>query len=178
MTYEILKFLHITGIILIVGSVTTSAFWKVMADRTRDVQIMAHAQYNVVVADFLFTMVGIVLTISGGYGMAYVADVDLLRYDWLGASQLLFLVSGAIWLVVLMPIQVRQLRSARSAASSAHATASFLERYRRSSRTWLVWGIIATVPLVAALYLMVAKPDMPQIAGPFPVSTPLPVVAR
>jgi hypothetical protein len=30
--------------------------------------------------------------------------------------------------------------------------------YRRDRRSWLIWGIIATVPLVAAIYVMVAKP--------------------
>jgi len=32
------------------------------------------------------------------------------------------------------------------------------EAYRRDSRRWLFWGIVATLPLVAAVYVMVAKP--------------------
>ena len=69
-------------------------------------------------------------------------------------GELLFAVSGIVWLAVLVPIQIRQARMARSLAPNAELPSL----YRRDSRRWLVWGIIATVPLVAAIYVMVAKP--------------------
>jgi uncharacterized membrane protein len=30
--------------------------------------------------------------------------------------------------------------------------------YRRDGSRWLLWGILATLPLVAAIWVMVAKP--------------------
>ena len=31
------------------------------------------------------------------------------------------------------------------------------EAYWRYGRLWLIWGVIATLPLIAAVYVMIAK---------------------
>jgi len=59
-----------------------------------------------------------------------------------------------VWLIILVPIQIRQARAARTLAPNT----ALLSQYRRDSRSWLIWGIVATVPLVTAIYVMVAKP--------------------
>jgi len=38
------------------------------------------------------------------------------------------------------------------------ASGEFPGDYWQDARIWLVWGIVATVPLVAAVYVMIAKP--------------------
>ncbi len=63
------------------------------------------------------------------------------------------LVSGTIWLVNLVPIQAKQSRLARE----FRTTNTVPEQYRMLSRRWLVWGILATVPLVVATWLMIVK---------------------
>jgi uncharacterized membrane protein len=77
LTYSAYKILHIVGAVLLIGNVTVAAFWKVMADRTRDARLIAHAQLLVTWADWFFTLNGIVLTIVGGYGAALVTGFDL-----------------------------------------------------------------------------------------------------
>ena len=84
--------------------------------------------------------------------MVFFAQWPLTLY-WLLASQLLFLVAGLIWLFLLVPIQVRQARLARSFAGSDVG-----DEYRKLSRQWLMWGLISTLPLLAATWLMLAKP--------------------
>ncbi len=153
MTYAIYKILHLIGIVLLIGNVTVTAFWKVMADRTRDAKVIAHAQYLVTWADWFFTLGGIVLTIVGGYGAAVVAGFDLFGAPWLVWGQLLFLASGLMWAGILLPAQVRQARLARSFAQGGEIPAA----YWRDAKLWLVWGIIATVPLVAGVVVMVIK---------------------
>ena len=153
--YAVFKTLHIIGVVVLLGNVTITAFWKVLADRTRDARLIAHAQHGVTVADWIFTLAGIVLVLVGGYGAAAVAGLSVTKLPWLLIGELLFAVSGIIWLAVLVPIQIRQARMARSLPPNAELPAL----YRRESRRWLVWGIIATVPLVAAIYVMVAKPS-------------------
>ena len=152
--YAILKTLHIIGVVVLLGNVTITAYWKVLADRTSDARLVAHAQQGVTVADWIFTLAGIVLILVGGYGAAANAGFSLTGPLWLVIGQLLFAVSGLVWLCVLVPIQIRQARVARSLAREAILPS----QYRRDSRRWLVWGIVATVPLVAAIYVMVAKP--------------------
>ena len=152
--YAVFKSLHIIGVVVLLGNVTITAFWKVLADRTSDARLIAHAQHGVTVADWIFTLAGIVLVLVGGYGAAVVAGLSVTTLRWLVIGELLFAGSGLVWLAVLVPIQIRQARMARMLAPDAVLTSL----YRRDSRKWLVWGIIATVPLVAAIYVMVAKP--------------------
>jgi uncharacterized membrane protein len=152
--YEIFKSLHILGLILMAGNVTVTALWKVFADRTNKTQIMAFAQWLVTVTDFSFTLSGGFLMVIGGYGAAYVGNLSLFETPWLVLGQLMLMLAGAVWLGILVPIQIRQARWAQDFAVIGEVTAA----YRQDSRTWLVWGLLSTVPLLAGLYVMVAKP--------------------
>jgi uncharacterized membrane protein len=154
MAYLIFKMLHLLGVIVLIGNVTVSSFWKVFADRSGDQRIIAHAQRLVTTTDWVFTFSGIVLLVGGGFGATHVAGIPPFGPAWLVIPELLFLLSGLIWLFVLVPIQVRQARQARLFSDAAPIPAA----YRRDNRLWLIWGIAATVPLIAALYVMIAKP--------------------
>jgi uncharacterized membrane protein len=154
MTYEFMKFLHVIGAVLLVGNVTITAFWKVFADRTGDAQVVAYAQRLVTLCDWVFTLSGIVMIVIGGYGMAYVQGLNIFGNAWLILGQLFFIVSGLIWLFVLIPLQIRLAKQARVSGLSG----SVAPAYWRDGRLWLIWGIIATIPLVGAIYVMIAKP--------------------
>ncbi len=154
MLYSILKFLHVAGVILLLGNVTITAYWKVFADRTNEPNVVAHAQRSVIVADWLFTLPDIALILAGGYGMVLAGGIDPIGTPWLMWSQILFFVSGLVWLAILVPAQIRQARMARTFAAGTEIPPG----YWRDSRLWLIWGIIATVPLVGAIYLMIAQP--------------------
>ncbi|MCK7472811.1 MAG: DUF2269 domain-containing protein [Rhodopseudomonas palustris] len=73
---------------------TITAYWKVLADRTNDPKIVAHAQRGVNVADWIFTLAGIALVMIGGYGAAWVKGLPLFDSIWLVGGQILFVVSG------------------------------------------------------------------------------------
>jgi uncharacterized membrane protein len=152
--YATFKFLHVLGAIILVGNVTVTAVWKVFADRTHDARVVAFGQRLVTITDWSLTTAGIVLIIVGGYGAALTAGMDLFGARWLVWGQILFAVSGTIWAAILIPAQVRQARAARVFATGGEIS----EGYRRDSRRWLVWGVLATVPLVVAVWLMVWKP--------------------
>ena len=84
--------------------------------------------------------------------MVFLANWPLTLH-WLLASQVLFVIAGLIWLLLLVPIQVRQARLARNFVGNDVG-----DEYRTLSRRWLVWGLISTLPLLAATWLMIAKP--------------------
>lgn len=153
MTYASFKFLHLLGTVLLLGNVTVTSVWKVFADRSRCPITIAFAQRLVTGTDWAFTGSGIALMVIGGYGMTKTAAMPLLGAPWLVWGQLLFVASGAVWLCVLLPLQTAQAKMAREFATGAGVP----EAYWKLSRQWLVWGIVATVPLVAALYVMVSK---------------------
>lgn len=152
--YDLMKFLHITGVVMLMGNITATAIWKFFADRTGDPRIIAFAQKLVTYTDWSLTFWGIVLTMGGGYGALWAAGMGPLDAGWLIWSQVLFVVAGLIWLGLLVPIQIRQARAAKLFADSN----TIPPAYRRDSRRWILWGLVSTVPLVAALWLMVAKP--------------------
>jgi uncharacterized membrane protein len=60
-----------------------------------------------------------------------------------------------IWVAALIPVEVQPARLAREFQDGS-ATA---DRYWRLSGLWAIFGSIATLPLLANLYLMVFKPD-------------------
>jgi len=154
LAYHVFLFVHITGVIVLVGNITVTAVWKVFANRTSDGRIIAFGQRLVTGTDFGLTIPGIALTMIGGYGSALTLGYPLFDDFWLIASQALFFLAGLIWLGILVPIQVRQARLARSFENGGEVTIE----YRKLSRRWITWGLISTVPLVHVLWLMVAKP--------------------
>jgi uncharacterized membrane protein len=154
MAYEIAFFAHITGVVMLMGNITVTAIWKFFADRDGRPQVLAFAQKLVTYTDWSMTVWGVILTMAGGYAMAVLAGWDLLGARWLLWSQINFVVAGLIWLLIIVPIQRDQARLARGFADGGPVP----EAYRALSRRWLAWGLVSTVPLVLATWLMVAKP--------------------
>jgi len=152
MSYDIALFLHVTGVVMLMGNITVTAIWKFYADRDGRPSVLAFAQKLVTYTDWSMTAWGAGLTMIGGYGMVLIGKIPLTQ-NWLLWSQVLFVVSGLLWLLTIVPIQIRQARLAR-----AFSADDVGEEYRALSRRWLFWGLLATVPLVSATWFMVAKP--------------------
>jgi uncharacterized membrane protein len=153
LAYDVLRLLHLVGVVLLVGNVTVTSIWKLYADGTRDPVVIAFSQRLVTITDWFFTFWGILLLILGGYGAAWVAGMDVLRDDWIVWSEIMFAIAGALWLFVLVPVQVAQARMARGFVAGRPIP----EAYFRLGRVWIAVGSVATVPLVAAMWLMLRK---------------------
>ncbi len=151
--YQVFKTLHIVGVVMLIGNVTVTAFWKTVADRTGDAHLVSFSQRLVTYTDWFFTLTGIVLIVVGGFGASWALGLDPFRTPWIVGGELLFLLSGLIWLGLLVPVQVRQAKQAREFGKTGEIPAT----YWRAGRLWLLWGIAATIPLVAAVYVMTAK---------------------
>ena len=134
------------------GNITVTAIWKFFADRDGRPEVLSFAQKLVTYTDWSMTFWGVVLIMGGGYFMAYAAGYPLLE-GWLLWSQANFIAAGLIWLFILVPIQVKQGKLAQ------HFTGKDVgDEYRALSTRWIIWGLISTVPLIAATWLMIAKP--------------------
>ena len=152
MRYDIALFLHVTGVVMLMGNITVTAIWKFYADRDGRPAVLAFAQKLVTYTDWAMTAWGAALTMVGGYGMVVIGKIPLTQ-NWLLWSQVLFVISGLLWLLTIVPIQIRQARLARNFGADDVG-----DDYRALSRRWLFWGLLATVPLVSATWFMVAKP--------------------
>ncbi|MDO8988034.1 MAG: DUF2269 domain-containing protein [Sideroxyarcus sp.] len=154
MSYELLKSIHIFGAILLLGNITVTAWWKGMANRTRNPLIISFAQRQVTLTDYLFTLPGAVLIVASGDFIAYVLMTDSWSIRWLTWGRVLFMASGLIWLFILIPVQIKQARLARDFAADTEIPAA----YWRLNRYWYVCGIVAVLLPVGNLYWMVFKP--------------------
>lgn len=152
MDYLMLKFLHVTGACLFVGNNVVTPFWKVLAERTRNPAVIAYSQRLVTLTDIIFTGGGIGLLLGPGHAMI-AAQPALWEQPWLRWSYALFGLSGLIWLVVLLPVQVKQARLAKAFIDGSAIPAE----YWRLSRWWFVAGTAASVLPLISLLLMVTK---------------------
>jgi uncharacterized membrane protein len=145
--------LHLIGVLLMVGNIITAAFWKIRADLTRNPFVIHHAAKNVMIADYSFTIPGLVLIIISGAEMAGMYGVSLLGLNWLTLSLILFAITGFIWLAILIPLQLRMIRFSADIVKTGAISAE----YRRTSRQWAIYGVAATFLPIVILYLMVMK---------------------
>ncbi|HQN64656.1 MAG TPA: DUF2269 family protein [Methylophilus sp.] len=152
-TYLLLKTIHVLGVVLFLGNIIVTGWWKNMADRTRNPQIIAFAQRQVILTDYIFTGGGIVILTLAAYSNIHIHQIEL-SLKWLMHGQALFLLSGLIWLIVLIPVQIRQSEIVRE-----FATGNMIpEEYWKLCSRWNIWGALATLLPLTNLYWMVFKP--------------------
>jgi len=145
-----LKIIHVLCACLFLGNVIVSGTWAALAERTRDHAIIQFSNRMVLMTDLLFTLGGSLGVVITGYLMADRWGGEAL-HPWIRWSYLLFGLSGLIWLLVLMPIQLKQRKLLRE-------TSTITPQYLRLSRTWQIWGAGATVLPLPILYFMINKP--------------------
>ncbi len=155
MGYQLLKSLHLLGVVLFLGNIIVTALWKALADRSGSPAVNAYAQRLVTVTDVLFTATGAALIAVTGQLMAG-GRTAVLATPWLTWGYALFIASGLLWVFVLIPIQLGQSRVARQFGNAVEVPA----RYWRLSRWWAVVGAVATLLPLVNLYLMVFKPAL------------------
>src|SRR5580704_15730484 len=114
-SYLLLKTIHLVGVVIFLGNIIVTAWWKVMADRTRDPKIIAFAQRQVTLTDWVFTFGGVTLVAIGGYGNAALHGIPL-TLAWLAWGNALFILSGVIWVAILIPVQTKLARIVRTFA--------------------------------------------------------------
>jgi uncharacterized membrane protein len=153
--YLTLKFLHVLGAAVLLGTGAGIAFFMVMAHRTNDAATVAGVARTVVTADFLFTATAVVAQPLTGVLLAWQLGYAL-RESWIVLSILLYLVTGAFWLpVVWMQMRMRDL-----ALACARAGEPLPPAYHRLFRVWFAFGFPAFASVLAIFWLMIAKPAL------------------
>jgi uncharacterized membrane protein len=151
--YFLIKYLHVLGAIVILGTGTGIAFFMLMAHRSRDPAFIAATAAVVVIADALFTLSAVILQPLTG-GVLMVLSGTSLSERWLIASLGLYAVAGLFWIpVIFMQIEMRDLARA---ATAQHAPLP--PRYFALFRLWFVFGIPGFGSVMILLWLMIAKP--------------------
>lgn len=155
MTYFILKFLHVIGAAVLLGTGAGIAFFMLLGHFTGKPAVVAAIARIVVIADFIFTATAVVAQPLTGIALAWHMGWSLWE-GWIALSIALYFVTGAFWLpVVWMQMRMRDL------AAHAAATGEPLPPlYHRLFWWWFAFGFPAFGAVVAIFWLMIAKPSL------------------
>lgn len=154
MDYLVLKFLHVLGATVLLGTGSGIAFFMLVAHRSGDVGFVARTASVVVLADYLFTASAVVAQPVTGYFLAEAAGIPM-SSGWVLASLVLYGIVGLFWLpVVWIQKQMRDLAQGAAAAGTP-----LPPRYHRLFRIWFCFGFPGFGGVLAIIWLMVAKPD-------------------
>ena len=154
MAYLALKYAHVVGAIVLLGTGAGIAFFMLMAHRTADAAHVAMTAQTVVVADAIFTATAVVVQPLTGLLLARKAGYALSE-PWIVGSVALYVLAGVAWLPVVL-IQIRMRDLARLAAADGAALGP---DYHALFRRWFVLGFPGFGAVVAILWLMIAKPS-------------------
>jgi uncharacterized membrane protein len=155
MLYLALKYLHIVGAAVLLGTGIGIAFFMLLAHLEGKPVVIASVARIVVIADLVFTataVTGSLLAVQAGYS---------LREGWIIWSIVLYVFTGAFWLpVVWMQMRMRDL------ATKAAADGTPLpDNYHRIFWHWCVFGVPAFAAVALIFWMMIAKPQIELGSG-------------
>jgi len=153
--YTLLRLIHILSAAILFGTGLGIAFFMWTAHRSRDVAAIAVTMRNVVVADFLFTAVAVVVQPLTGWLLIRAASHDPLS-SWLVASYVLYVVTGLCWL----PVVWLQLRLRDFSRTAVETHGGLPPAYFSHMRLWFRLGWPAFISVLAIYALMVLRPEI------------------
>lgn len=149
----VLRWLHVIGATVLLGTGAGIAFFMVMARRTGRPELIAHVANTVVIADLLFTATAVVVQPITGLLLAHAIGWSLTE-GWIDCALALYVVTGLFWL----PVVAIQVRLRDMARASQAAGALLPPEFQRLYRIWFACGVPAFTAVLAILWLMVARP--------------------
>ncbi|MEZ0279827.1 DUF2269 family protein [Methyloceanibacter sp.] len=151
MAYLILKYLHIIGASVLLGTGAGIAFFMLLAHRTGDSRAIAGVARIVVIADYRLTASTVALQPITGAALVWLVGYSFLE-GWILLSLLLY--AELFWLPVVR-IQTRMRDLAMASVKHASAIAG---RISPSFRRWFAFGFPAFASVLAIFWLMIARP--------------------
>ncbi|PVE56669.1 DUF2269 domain-containing protein [Rhizobium rhizogenes] len=153
---DMLRLAHVIGATVLLGTGAGIALFMVMARRSENPTLIAHVAGTVVIADTIFTATAAILQPITGYLLARLIGWPLTQ-GWIWLSLLLYVFVGLFWLPVVW-IQIRLRDIARA---SADAGSALPPQWFKLYRIWFACGFPAFFAVIAIVWLMLTKPDLP-----------------
>ena len=151
----VLRWLHVIGASVLLGTGAGIAFFMLMAHRTKDPAFIAGVARIVVIADWVFTASAVVVQPITGYLLAHAIGWPMSE-GWLVLSLALYLITGAFWI----PVVWMQARMQKLAAAAAASNEALPPAYHRLFRLWFAFGFPAFAAVLAIVWLMLARPSI------------------
>ena len=153
--YLLVKYLHVLGATVLLGTGAGIAFFMLMAHCTGNAATIGAVARIVVIADFVFTATAVVAQPITGTLLAYSAGYSIWE-GWIALSIALYLITGAFWL----PVVWMQIRMCDLASAAASAGEPLPPAYHKLFWTWFAFGFPAFAAVLAIFWLMIARPEI------------------
>ena len=155
MLYFALKFAHVIGAAVLLGTGAGIAFFMLVAHLRGNPVVIAGVARIVVLADLVFTATAVVVQPVTGVLLMWNVGYSF-QEGWIILSIALYLLTGAFWLpVVWMQMRMRDL-SLAAVRDGRPLPAS----YHRLFWWWFAFGFPAFAAVLATFWLMIAKPPL------------------
>jgi uncharacterized membrane protein len=152
MSYNILIFIHIASAILLLGVGGGSAFYKFMADKSENLEVIVHTNKMVVLADWLFTTPSAILQPLTGILLINTLNLSFWT-PWLLLSIVLYVFAGILWLIAVY----LQIRMKKMALFSQNNHLKLGRDYFSLVTYWIWLGVFSFFSMGGVFYLMVFK---------------------
>jgi len=147
-----LKTIHVLASMLFFGTGLGSVYYKMRADRSGDIRVIAWCQRGIVLADWLFTVPSAIALPVTGLIMAVARDIPLTT-GWVLWGIIGYAVAGLTWLpAAFLQIKMRDL--AEEALASGEPLSPDFETYRK---IWLGLGVPSFCATMIVIYSMVFR---------------------
>ena len=152
MSYDVLIFIHLSSVVVMLGAGGGSAFYKFMADRSKNTEVIAHTNKIIVFSDYIFTtpaviilpISGILLMLKTGYS---------LNEPWLFISIILYVIAGILWLIAVY----LQIKMKKISLKVKEENGVLDGRYFVLFKYWIVLGVFSFLAVGLVFFLMVFK---------------------
>ena len=152
MSYELLILLHISSVVIMLGVGGGSAFYKFMADRSKNLEVIVHTNTTVVFADWIFTTPSVIaLPITGLLLMSKTGYT--LDDNWLFISLILYIFSAVLWLIAVY-LQMKMKDMAIKAQKEGDTLG---DEYYVLVKQWIFLGIFSFLAVGVIFVLMGLK---------------------
>lgn len=143
----LLRILHVTGAVLLIGNVTVTGFWATYLYRARAQVPFRPVARAILWTDLVFTSLGGVMLTVSGILLAMRQGYRVMETPWLLRGIVALALATLLWLAVLLPDQMR-LERLQPGDDGA---------LRRLFLRWSVVGWTATLLLFYGLWVMAGR---------------------
>ena len=151
MNYHTLILIHIVSVILLLGIGGGSAFYKFMADRSGNLEVIVHTNRMVVLADWLFTTPAVIAQPITGFMLMNLGFG--LENSWLLLSLYLYAFSIILWFMAVW-LQMKMKKLSFVAKESGR---ELTQAYDRLVKYWIVLGVFSSIAMGMIMLLMIFK---------------------
>ncbi|MDC7231927.1 MAG: DUF2269 family protein [Spirochaetales bacterium] len=158
--YPHVLFAHILSVSLFFANAVAGMLWESRSLKSGNKDVILHTYRTVSWLDARFSSPLIILSVMTGI-MLSIMWGDLWQIGWLSLAFLLFLFSGAVWVISDIPTQYK----VKKLIAGVHPEDSALPRELLDLLKLRLWVSLAGVlPLLLVFILMVYKPEITPVA--------------